>query len=148
MKEDSFKKTEATLYMYKSLDIKIKNINIDIENLENDITVKAVNFDERTASTNAFNSTVENEVIKRDEFIQEQLEILKAKLKYYKDLKIKIEGALSQLTAIERKIVELRYFNKEKMNWIQISLEINLDKNYCITVKNKIIKKLHDLIYP
>ena len=39
MKENKFKKTESSLYNYNSLDTKIKNIEIDIENLENDITV-------------------------------------------------------------------------------------------------------------
>ena len=82
-KENRFKKTESSLYNYNSLDVKIKNIEIDIENLENDITVRAISYDEKSSPTNKFSSSVEDEVIRRDEYIKEQICILKAKKKYY-----------------------------------------------------------------
>ena len=148
MEENKFKKTEYTLYNYKSLDIKIKNINIDIDNLENDITVKAVSYEEKAGPTNAFSSSVENEVIRRDEHVREQLDILRAKKKYNLDLKTKVDGALEQLTKDELKLVELRYFSKEKKQWLEISSKIGFEKDYCTRIKNKIICKLSELIYP
>ena len=146
--EDRFKKTEATLYNYRSLEVKIKNIAIDIDTLENDITVKAVNYDEKPAPTNAFHSAVEDEVIRRDEHIKQQIEMLKAKLKYNQNLKAKIDGALEQLTTQEYKLVELRYFQKDKKTWVFIGQELGFDKDYCVKIRNKIIKKLSELIYP
>ena len=145
---EKFKKTEYTLYNYRSLDIKNKNIKIDIENLKNDITLKAVGYEERVSPTNAFSSSVENEVIRREEHIQEKIDRLEAKLKYNQDLKIKIEGALQQLTEQELKLVKLRYFSKEKKTWLELSTEIGFDKDYCIKIKNRVINKLSEFIYP
>lgn len=145
---DKFKKTEYTLYNYKSLDIKNINIKIDIENLKNDITLKAIGYEERISPTNAFSSNVENEVIRREEHIQEKIDRLEAKLKYNQDLKTKIEGALQQLTEQEFKLVQLRYFSKEKKTWLELSNKIGFDKDYCIKIKNRIINKLSEFIYP
>lgn len=47
MEENLFKKTEYALYNYKNLAIKIKSIEIDIEMLKNDITLRAINYDEK-----------------------------------------------------------------------------------------------------
>ena len=146
--EDRFKKTEATLYNYRSLEVKIKNIQIDIDDLENDITVRAINYDEKPAPTNAFHSAVEDEVVRRDEHVKQQIEMLKAKLKYNQNLKAKVDGALEQLTTQEYKLVNLRYFQKDKRTWLFIGQELGFDKDYCVKIRNKIIKKLSELIYP
>lgn len=148
MVKDKFKATEKVLYEYKSLDVKIKNIAIDIETLKNDITLKAISYEERIGKTNAFSSSVENEVIHREEHIQIQIDRLESKLRYTQNLKTKIEGALQQLTEQELKLVKLRYFSKEKKTWLELSTDIGYDKDYCIKIKNKIIKKLSEFIYP
>lgn len=148
MEDNKFKKTEYTLYNYKSLDVKIKNIDIDISNLENDITVQAISYDEKSSPTNAFNSSVENEVIRREEKVSEKIQLLKSKRKYNTDLKTKIDGALDQLTSDEFKLVELRYFSKDKKTWIEVGMKLGFDKDYCTKVRNKIIDKLSELIYP
>ena len=74
--KEKIKRTEEALYNYKRMDIIIKNIQIDIENLLNDITLKAVSYDQISSKTNSFNSSVENEVIKREEYIKEQVDML------------------------------------------------------------------------
>lgn len=148
MEENNFKKTEYTLYNYKSLDIKIKNIDIDIDNLENDITVNAISYEERSSPTNAFSSVVENEVVKREEKTTEKIQILKSKRKYNINLKTKIDGALEQLTSDEFKLVELRYFSKDKKQWVEIGNKLGFDKDYCTKLRNKIVDKLSELIYP
>lgn len=148
MKENKFKRTERTLYNYKNLDVKIKNIEIDIENIENDITVKAIGYEEKTGQTNKFSSSVEDEVVRREEHVKEIIETLNAKKKYNLDLKGKIERALGQLSRNEYELVELRYLNKEKFTWAQIGMKLGFDKDYCIKLKNRIINKLSDLIYP
>ena len=146
--DEKLKKTEEALYNYKKMGIIIKNIQIDIDNLLNDVTFKAVLYDNIAGKTNLDNSSVENEVIKREEYIKEQVDILKAKLKYNKDLKVKIEGALEGLSSVEYKLISLRYFSKDKKTWISIGCELGFDKDYCIKMRNKIIKKMSELIYP
>ena len=148
MEENKFKKTEYTLYNYKSLDIKIKNIDIDIDNLENDISCAGVSWEQRPSPTNAFSSCVENESIKREEKLPEHIQNLKAKRKYNVNLKTKIEGALGELASEELKLVELRYFSKDKKQWIEIGNKLGFDKDYCTKLRNKIVDKLSELIYP
>jgi len=148
LEDNNFKKTEYTLYNYKSLDTKIKNIDIDIDNLENDITVNAISYEERSSPTNAFSSTVENEVVRREEKTADKIQALKSKRKYNLNLKTKIDGALEQLTSDEFKLVQLRYFSKDKKTWVEIGLNLGFDKDYCTKLRNKIIDKLSDLIYP
>ena len=142
--EEKFKRTEYTLYNYKSLEVKINNIKIDIDNIENDITVRAVGFDEHTQSTNAFHSEVESEVI----HIDEKVKTLKAKLKYNQDLKKKIDSALEQLPDIEIKLIKLRYFSKERRTWVSVGQELGFDKDYCMKLRNKVINNLSELIFP
>ncbi|HBH0813338.1 TPA: hypothetical protein KR642_003957, partial [Clostridioides difficile] len=72
----------------------IKNLELDIESRENEIFgCKAVGYDEKVSPTYAFNSTVENEIIKKERDITR----LK-KLKKDKEIeKKKIENALTCL---------------------------------------------------
>lgn len=146
-KDNMFKKTEYALYNYKDLDIKIKSIDIDIDMLENDITLKAISYEEKTGPTNAFSSSVENEVIRREEKIQEQINKLKRDKLLYKSRKLKIENALELLTKEERKLVELRYFSRPKKSWVEISRVMNIAHTHCCTMRIKIINNLNQYIF-
>lgn len=146
-KDNMFKKTEYALYNYKDLDIKIKSIDIDIDMLENDITLKAISYEEKTGPTNAFSSSVENEVIRREEKIQEQINKLKKDKLLYKSRKLKIENALELLTKEERKLVELRYFSRPKKSWVEISRVMNIAHTHCCTMRIKIINNLNQYIF-
>ena len=146
-KDNMFRKTEYALYNYKDLDIKIKSIDIDIDMLENDITLKAISYEEKTGATNAFSSSVENEVIRREEKIQEQINKLKRDKLLYKSRKLKIENALELLTKEERKLVELRYFSRPKKSWVEISRVMNIAHTHCCTMRIKIINNLNQYIF-
>lgn len=144
MDEKIFKKTEYVLYNYNDLEIKIKNIEIDIENLKNDYNgVAGISYEEKTGSTFKFNSSVENEVVKKEKLIK-HLEGVK---EYNLNLKRKIDNALKSLTDESYKLVELRYFTKPKRTWIAIGKELNMDKDYCCRKRCEIINKLASLIY-
>lgn len=148
MQEDNiFKRTERALYEYKDLPLKIKSIDADIECLENDITLKAISYEEKSGPTNAFNSSVENEVIRRDEKVSEYITRLKRDKLLYKNRMIKIELALESLTEQERKLVELRYFTRPKYEWLKIGLELNIDGDWCMKLRNRIINKLSEFIF-
>ena len=147
MDKDLFKKTEGELYNYKGLDIKIKSIEMDIEMLQNDITLKAINYNEKSGPTNAFSSSVENEVIRRDEVVKEQIQKLQRDKLLYVSRKNKIENALKCLNDKELKLVELRYFVKPKNEWAKIGFELNFDKDHCSKLRNKIINRLSEYIF-
>ncbi|MBV4422936.1 siderophore-interacting protein [Clostridium tyrobutyricum] len=143
MEEKLFKKTEGTLYNYKNLEIKIMNLNIDIETLRRNYQgVSSIRYEEKTQSTNKFNSSVENEVVNREKLIK--------KLENERDcnvnLKRKIDNALKTLPEEEFKLVDLRYF-KGKQTWTAIGRHLNMDKDYCCRKRCDIIEKLARLIY-
>lgn len=145
--ENLFKKTEYALYNYKDLDIKIKSIEIDIEMLQNDITLKAINYDEKSGPTNAFSSSVENEVIRRDEVVKEQIQKLQRDKLLYVSRKNKIENALELLTKEEGTLVNLRYFSRPKKSWVEISRVMNIAHTHCCTMRVKIINNLSEYIF-
>ncbi|MFR4583222.1 hypothetical protein [Clostridium cadaveris] len=132
------KKIQKSLYEYKSLDIKNKSIKIDIENLENNIILKALNEKEKLL----FNVPLVNE----DEYIQNEITRLRLKLKFNQGLKDKIENALKVLSSRELLLIQLRYFEKSNLSWSQISSKLGLKETYCMKLNNKIINKLSDFI--
>lgn len=143
-----FKRTEYTLYNYKSLEIKIKNIEIDIENLVNEYQgVTGITYEERTGPTNKFNSSVENEVIRREEELGDLIEGLHRSRTYNLNIKKKIDNALGTLPPDELRLVQLRYFKKPKPTWIAIGKDLTMDKDYCCKKRDEIINHLSELIY-
>lgn len=148
MDESIFKRTEHALYNYKSLEIKIKNIEIDIENFKNDYNgVTGISYEERSAPTNKFNSSVENEVIRREGKTANLIEYLEGIKAYNLNVKRKIDNALSSLNEESYKLVELRYFTKPRKTWIEIGRKLNMDKDYCCKKRCEIINELASLIY-
>lgn len=146
--EDKFKKMERTLYDYRKLDTAINNIDIDIEHLKNDITLKGISYEQRSSPTNAFSSIVENEVIKREEYVYTEIDRLQRLKADKMALRAKIYNALKDLKESEYKLVELRYLSKYKNSWVQIGMELNFNKDYCQQLRNKIINDLIESIFP
>lgn len=146
--EDKFKKMERTLYDYRKLDTAINNIDIDIEHMKNDITLKGVSYEERSSPTNAFSSIVENEVIKRSEHMEKEITRLKGLKADKMALRAKIYNALKDLKDHESKLVKLRYLDKDRRTWLDIGLELGFDMGYCQKLRNKIINELTESIYP
>ncbi|AVK48945.1 hypothetical protein AXY43_13430 [Clostridium sp. MF28] len=144
-----FKKTERALYEYKNIDLRIKSIDIYIDRLSNDVAVAGVSYEEKTGPTNAFKSSVEDEVIRRDEHINEELNRLKQSKQDLIILKQLINNGIESLKEEELKIVELRYFQKgRKKTWIEIGMSLGMDKDNCCKAKNKIVNHLAAYIYP
>ncbi|MEN8433943.1 hypothetical protein NX821_001114 [Clostridium septicum] len=66
-----YKKTEAMLYNFNKTKAEIRNIELDLELLKSQYEgVGAIVYEERTGSTNKFNSSVENEVVIREKRIK------------------------------------------------------------------------------
>lgn len=117
-----FKRVEAILYNYSTLKAEIKNMKLDLEILENDYEgIGAISYEEKTGPTNKINSSVENEIIRRDEKIIQ----LRKKIRY-KDIQIeKIDNILELLSEKEQLYVQLKYMKKHKGMQISDSLDMS-----------------------
>lgn len=142
MTKDKKKEIEQNLYNYRNLDLKIENIDLHITRLLNDVSYAGVSFEQRSSPTNAFNSSVENEAIKREEHQTEMINNLKQMKSNLTTLKQSITNSLNILNEEESKLVNLRYFQRNKKTWIEIGMTLGFDKNYCCRINKKILNKL------
>lgn len=142
---DKFKYVEAMLYNYKNTKIDIKNMYLDLEILENDYRgIGSIGYEEKSGPTNAFNSNVENEVIKKDE------DILKLRRKIrLKEIEIsKIDNVLEGLSIKEQEFIKLKYFQKFTHSRISEKIDISFDyiNEYRVKVINKISRYFQEKI--
>ena len=145
--EDRFKKTEYYLYKYKDIDKLNQLADIKIKKLLNDVSIGGGDmFGEKSSPTNKFSSSVEDEVIKRSETIQVEIDKLKREKEERNLEKELISTSLTLLADEERHLVELRYFSKPTREWASIADELNQSVDNCIKVRKKVIEKLADYI--
>lgn len=137
-----YRKTEAILYNYNKTKAKIKNIELDIENIKNEFNGPgAIGYEERTQATNSFNSSVENEVIAREKEIN-RLE----REKRLQEIEIlKVDNAIGSLTEREKLIVEMRYFKKYSNR--NIAAKLNLTEEYICTLKKSAVNQISYSIF-
>lgn len=139
---NSYKKTEAMLYGYKKTMIEIKNMKLDLEVLENDYRgMSAIGYEERVKGTNAFHSSVESEVIRRDE----EIFTLKNKIRL-KEIEIqKIDNVLELLEERDSYLIKEYYINDNQLK--NISRHVNLEESYLSTYKSKLIKRISNILH-
>ncbi|MDF2596447.1 MAG: polymerase subunit sigma [Clostridia bacterium] len=140
-----YKEIEDMLYRYNSIKAEIRDIELDIEAIENEYTgLSTSTYTEIKASTSTykFNSIIENEVINKDQ----KLEYL-MKLKRGKEIQLeKIDNMLTMLTKEQSELIELRYFKRNKINTVAYKLDVSeetVKKNRVIilTVLNEFLNK-------
>ena len=146
--EDKFKKTEACLYRYKDIDKLNKLTDIKIKKILNDVSLGGGDmFGEKSSPTNKFNSSVENDVIARE---QKEIDKIVNQLRKDKENRIiekeLIEHSLELLTNEERKLIELRYFSSDRLSWDAIAMKLNVSVDTCIRMRRKIILELSSWI--
>ena len=134
-----YKKTEELLYHYRTLFAEIKNLEIEISEIEY-VGVGAMSFEERTQSTNSFNSAVENEVLHRDKEIGKLKQLIFMK---ENDVK-KIDNALEVLDERSRNIIKLKYF--DSLSNKVIATRIDVTTEWLCTLKNNAVNKMINLI--
>ena len=141
-KDKYYRIVEGMLYNYKKLIIEIKDIDLDIQDIEDDYTnCSAITYEERAAPTNKFNSSVENEMIYKNGKT-EQLKRMKRRLERKVE---RVDNMLSILTNEEYRLIELRYF--QRLQFKEISKMLDKSDIYLISFRKKIIKeKLAPLI--
>lgn len=145
MDKELFRKTEAILYDYNDLTNKIELLKAEIKEMEEEYEgCSAIQYEEKTGSTNKFNSTVENEVMSREQKL----------IYYYKDLnrkqtlKRRLDVAIESLKEEEKQLVELRYTNKRTLSWNQTAMVLKYSVDYCRKdLRSRIIKRVADTIF-
>lgn len=143
MIKDKFKKLEEILFNYNSIRAEIKNIGLEIEEIEENYSViQAANFSEKI-NKNKVSDTTFNALFDREDIIR--------KLRLEKNNKVrllnKIDNAIESLKEEEKNIVKYRYI-KGKNTWNQIGALLLIDPNYCCNIlRPRIINKLLKLIY-
>lgn len=134
-----YKKTEELLYSYKTLIAEIKNLQIEISEIEY-IGCGAMSYEERIQSSNAFNSAVENEILHREKEIGRLKDIIFTK---ENDVK-KIDNALEVLDERSREIIKLKFFDNVSSKVIAIRVDVTTE--WLCTLKNNAVNKMSNLI--
>lgn len=135
------KKVEGILYNYKNIKVEIESIEIEIQDIKAEYAgVSGISYEEKTGATNKFNSSVENEIINKEHLISK----LTLELNKKKALIRKIDNALNALNYTQRKIIELKCF--DKLQYKQIANNLSIDNNYASEVKKKAIEIMIPLI--
>ena len=143
---NSFKEIEYYLYNYKNLDSLNSNAESRIKMLQDDITIRVIGYDEKTGPTNKFNSDVENEVIRREEQIEDKIKKLRCEINNRNNMKNIIKNYLDALDPEDKKLIEFRYFSKPKKSWVQVSSQLNISIDWCTKNRRRIISNLSKLI--
>lgn len=137
-----YKKTDGVLFNYKSIKAEIFNLELEIEELQEEYDgMKGMSYEEKTGPTNAFSSTTENEVMKKE---REITKLIKEK-KSRERLISKIDNALESLDEEEKEIIKLRCF--ERKSWNRVGMITNRDGDYCGKIKRAAVNKLSELVW-
>lgn len=106
--------------------------------LKTDSGIAAINYDrEKVQSTNKFYSSVENEIIKKEDIRQ--------RLKATEDYKMLIDMSIDLLEDKKRHIIKLYYI--ENMMWEYIAQRTNYTREYCIELRSNAVVDMQVSIY-
>ncbi|KZL88697.1 hypothetical protein [Clostridium magnum] len=139
-----YKKAEEMLSEYTMLQSEIKNLELDIEESEKEYKgCGAIAYEERTSSTNAFNSSVENEMLSRRKRMDSLVD-----LKRSKEIRVeRINNALEVLNNKEIRIIELKFFSERKKSWTNVSRKIDMCEAWCRKLKDRAIEKMIPILF-
>lgn len=140
--QNLYKKTDGVLFNYKTIKAEIDNLELDIDELKEQVNgVSGISYEEKTGPTNKFSSSVENEILKKEKEINKLLRERSSK----KRLISKIDNAMETLNEDEKRIIELRCF--ERKSWTKVGMITKIEPDYCGRIKRKVINKLSELIW-
>lgn len=97
---------------------------------------------------NLFKKT--EELLKNYNILESQIKVLSddEKIKEKKELKERIDIAIDSLDEVDRKVIELKYRNKRKLNWNDISAVTNFCESYCRKqIKFRAIEQIAKIVF-
>ena len=128
LKDNNYGKVEGILYNLPKLKIEIENLKLDLEEVEEIMGIHGQSGNVAAgSSTYAFNSAVENEVIDRDENLEERKRKIEREIRSKERELRKRENILSTLTDKQMLLVELRYFKQYSTGRILDILDLTRD---------------------
>ncbi|ASN68270.1 hypothetical protein 10S11_8 [uncultured Caudovirales phage] len=137
---DTYKKTEYMLYNYKQFKVEIKNILLEIEDIENSYRgVGAIQYSDMPKAYNT-NSSIEEEIEQKEKRIEYLNRLISKKENVIK----RVDNALEILTDYEYKLIELRYF--QNLTHFKVAEVLEVDVSTIYRNKKEIINKLMKVI--
>lgn len=138
--------TEELLKNYNSMVYMIELLKKEIEIYEKEYDgCGSISYEEKTGATNKFNSSVENEIIKRERKTTKIKERLAEKML----LKNRIDCAIASLKIQEEKdLIKLRYINSPQISWGNVARHLGYDKDHCRKkIAPRAIRKIANFIF-
>lgn len=141
----TYKKIEEMLYNYPKVKAEIENIKLDIEEMEDIVGIRGVSDNLKGSTpTYAFNSSVENEVINREEKLPERIEglcrVLRSKERFIR----KVDNALETLNENSKQLVQLKYFKKYTIE--RVAEVMDVSTSTVIRGKKEVVAELINVL--
>lgn len=141
MIDNNYRKIEGMLYSYRKTQAEIDNMKLKIKEIEKDYKgTGSISYEEKGSPTNAFNSSVENEILSKEKEINSILKEVK-----FKEIQLeKIDNAIGALANREKSIIYMKYFDRKTSR--DISAKLNLTEVHVCRLKKRIINSLIPII--
>lgn len=140
--KDKYRAIEKLLFDYKGNQNEIKDIEIQISRIKNDyVGVAPISYEERVCTSASIGSSVEDEVIRKEERIEE----LEEKKKQINLNTIRVDNALQLLTDVERKVVEGKYINR--LQWFKIAYDVGYSESWIKKIRREAMDKLMERVH-
>lgn len=137
---NNFTYVEELLYTFKKKDKILQQYDLDIAEIKLkylDGDIRGIDYSKDKIQTSNIGSSVEQQVIRAEEEIYKLKREKTLKEIHYK----KLELALENLTDVEQKIVEYKYY-RSYYTWNTVSRTIGLNRTSCIAYRNKLINRI------
>lgn len=126
MQDNLYRKVEGMLYSYNKVKAKIENIKLEIEELNDFVGIKGAGDGVRGSTpTYTITSSVENEVIAREESLPLKIQKLERELRSKERFVRSIDNALNTLEEADLMIIQYKYFRKYSIDKIAELLDIS-----------------------
>lgn len=138
-------KIEEMLYSYPRAKAEIENIKLDLEEIQDIIGIRgSTDSPKGSTPTYAFNSSVENEVINRDEKLPERIEGLNRVLRSKERFIQKVDNALETLNENGKTLIQLKYFKKYTIE--RVAEFMNVSTSTVIRSRKDVILELMNVL--
>lgn len=90
------------------------------------------------------------QLLKNYNILESQIKVLKdsEKLEEKIELKERIDIAIDSLNEVEKKVIELKYRNKRKLSWNDISTVTNFCESYCRKqIKSRAVEQIARIVF-
>lgn len=133
MDKEKVKEIEEYLNDYNFIKGQIGDLKLQLEELKDDyIGVNSKSIGEGSCKTNKISSSVENEIIDREN----EINILEKKIKKKQLLLNRLDNAINNLDSRDRLFIDLKYIKKERNYTIADTLNCSVEY---VTEKRKLV---------